>query len=159
MARRLFSRRLLRLHICSRANLRLYNPARCPDSLEPLRLLGPVPSYCPYVVVPYHLSHSPVLPITSPSSFPPRSRRSMSYELALSASAASLLPTSVFLMNSSTSTVVLSPNRALTFLRSGVSLITIFLVFSFHIIVARSLRHFLHSSKTCSTVCLLLLHH
>jgi hypothetical protein len=55
--------------------------------------------------------------------------------------------------------VALSPNRIPTFLRSGVSLIVMFFVFSFRIMVSRSLRHFLHSSKRCSTVCLLLLHH
>ena len=70
---------------------------------------------------------------------------------------AACLPASARWTRAHPSTVALSPNEIPSFLRPVVSLIVIFLVFSFRIIVIRSLRHFLHSSKRCSTVCLLLL--
>jgi len=45
MARRLSSRRFLCLHMCSRVNLQLYNPAQCPGFTEPPHSSGLVPSY------------------------------------------------------------------------------------------------------------------
>ena len=94
----------------------LYNPARCPDSTKPPQLSGSVPSYFLCVVLLHHFAHSLSSSTASLSSFSPRSSRSMSHESALSDSTANLLPTSVFSMNSSTSTVASSPNRILTFL-------------------------------------------
>jgi hypothetical protein len=44
------------LHTCSRASLLLYNPARHPDSIEPPRLLGSMPSYFSVAVVLYLLT-------------------------------------------------------------------------------------------------------
>lgn len=36
---------LCNFYVCSRVNLLLYNPARCPDSTEPPLLSGQLPSY------------------------------------------------------------------------------------------------------------------
>jgi hypothetical protein len=44
------------LHTCSRASLLLYNPARRPDSIEPPRLLGSMPSYFSVAIVLYLLT-------------------------------------------------------------------------------------------------------
>ena len=51
------------LHICSRASLVLYNPSRCPVSIERPQLLGSMSSYFPVAVVLHHiltLHHSPL---------------------------------------------------------------------------------------------------
>jgi hypothetical protein len=55
-------------HICSRASFLLYNPARRPDSIEPPRLLGSMPSYFSVAVVMHPLltlrcSPLPLLPL------------------------------------------------------------------------------------------------
>jgi len=103
-------------YICALASTcNLYNPARCPGSTKPPQLSGSMPSYFPCVVLQRHFAHSLSSSTASLSSFSPRSSRSMSHESALSDSTTNLLPTSVFSMNSSTSTVALSPNRILTF--------------------------------------------
>lgn len=68
------------LHICSRASLPLYNPARRPDSTEPPRLLGSMPSYFSVAVVLHHpptLRHSP-LPLNRPRPSGPAAQHPMS---------------------------------------------------------------------------------
>jgi hypothetical protein len=97
---------------------------------------------------------------TAPSPSPSLlSSRLTSYKSTLLYSAPSLFPTSVFSTNLSISTIALSINRILRFLRSSVSLTIISLAFSFFTIVSRSLRYFRHLSKRCVTICLLLLYY
>ena len=59
------------LLVCSRANLLLYNPARRPDSIELLRLLGSKPSYILSLLYgitfsPTAILHFPTIVLVSP---------------------------------------------------------------------------------------------
>jgi hypothetical protein len=155
MARRLSSRRLLWLLsmlLRQSSTIQSCSPSR---PTEPPRLLGLMPYYFPVIVVLYPLPHSaPFFPTPSPSSLL-RSIRSISHESTFLTSTPGLLPRT----NSSMSTISLSPNRVMRSLRSGVSLIVMPLALRFCTMASRSLRHFRHSSKRYTTVCLLPLYH
>lgn len=83
------------LHICSRASLLLYNPARHPDSIEPPRLLGQMPSYFSVAIVLHHLLtlHHSLLPLNRLRPSGPAAQRPMS-RLCYVPSPASCLPRS-----------------------------------------------------------------
>ena len=131
----------------------LYNPARRPDSIKPPRLLGSKPSYTFVAIVLHHLitlrqsplpQHCPRLTSAAPPC--PITRFLLS-------PVSCLLPTSVFSTNLSMSTMALSSDSILRFLRSGVPLSAMSLALSLCTKLSCSLRHFQHSSKRCFTVC------
>jgi hypothetical protein len=136
MARRLSSRRLLWL------TYMLSRPSSTVQSCSPSRLyrtatafgLNTLLLFCRCCAASHpHSSPFSTAPSPSPSLL---SSRSTSHKSTLSFSAPGLLPTSVFSTNSSMSTIALSVNRILRFLRSGVSLTVMSLAFSFSTMVS-----------------------